>query len=96
MNYDYRFRLAIESIINSTIGPLFFQYEKKKNLFSWYYNCLVYTHVTKPLISPKYHYYEFGVADGGSMELYILALKKFCRDYHFYFCENFFKHKGNN
>lgn len=77
----YRFRLAIENILDKTIGIFLFQYQRRDNMFNWFYNCLKYQNIDNPDYSPKYNYYEFGVAGGGSMKVYILALKKFCRDF---------------
>ncbi len=77
----YNFRLFVENIFNHVFGYFLFQYRRKDNLFSWYYDCLVYQYITCKNFAPKYNFYEFGVAGGGSMEIYILALKKFCKDY---------------
>ncbi len=80
----YSTRLLIERLFDSTFGLFLFQYKKKDNLFNWFYNSLKYHLVqlsdTKDRFKP-YNYYEFGVAEGGSMLLYMLAVKKFCRDY---------------
>jgi len=86
MNYNiinYKWRLKVENLLDKTIGFLLFQYKKRDNMFNFFYNSLVYQHVTCAEYSPKYSYYEFGVAGGGSMEIYILALKQFCRKYKF-------------
>jgi hypothetical protein len=77
----YAFRLGIENILDKTLGLFLFQYQKKNNMFNWFYNCLRYQVIDNPDAAPKYNYYEFGVASGGSMKIYILALKKFCKDY---------------
>ncbi|MFA5879712.1 MAG: TylF/MycF/NovP-related O-methyltransferase [Candidatus Margulisiibacteriota bacterium] len=77
----YKFRLFIESTINKSIGLLLFQYQKRDNLFNWFYNVLEYQNIRIPELSPKRNYYEFGVGSGGSIKIYILALKKFCRNY---------------
>ena len=76
----YSFRVIIEKIIDNSLGLFLFQYQKKENMFNWFYNCLKYQH-DNPGFSPQYNYYEFGVCGGGSMNIYILALKKFCKDY---------------
>ncbi len=76
----YSFRVIIENIVENTIGVFLFQYQKKNNMFNWFYNSLKYQ-LDNHLYSPRFNYYEFGVASGGSMKIYILALKKFCKDY---------------
>jgi hypothetical protein len=76
----YSFRVTIETIIENTLGLFLFQYQKKNNMFNWFYNSLKYQ-LDNESYSPRYNYYEFGVASGGSMKIYILALKKFCKDY---------------
>ncbi len=86
MNYqkvNYSWRVKIENILDKTLGLFLFQYKKRDNMFNFFYNCLVYQHITCADYSPKYNYYEFGVAGGGSIEIYILALKKFCKKYKF-------------
>lgn len=77
----YELRLVVEKIIENTLGIVLFQYQKKDNLFNWFYNALEYQIIRCPSYSPKKNYYEFGVASGGSIKIYILALKKFCKDY---------------
>ena len=84
MNYNkinYLWRVKVERILDVILGPLMFQYKRRDNMFYWFYNSLVYQHITWPQLCPKYNYYEFGVASGGSMEIYVLALKEFCRKY---------------
>ncbi len=76
----YQFRVVVELILDKTIGLFMFQYERRDNMFNWFYNCLKYQH-DNPDFAPQYNYYEFGVASGGSMKIYILALQKFCKDY---------------
>lgn len=76
----YSFRVLVEKIIDNTLGVFLFQYQKKNNMFNWFYNCLKYQ-LENEHSSPRFNYYEFGVASGGSMKIYILALKKFCKDY---------------
>lgn len=77
----YKLRLVIESVLDHTIGLFNFQYQKRDNLFNWFYNTLREQHIAKANYYPKYNYYEFGVAGGGSMRVYMLAVKKFCKDY---------------
>ncbi len=91
----YQLRVMIESLIENTIGSFLFQYQKKDNMFNWFYNSLKYQ-LDNQLYSPRFNYYEFGVASGGSMKIYILALKKFCKDhnqditkYHIYGFDSF-------
>ncbi|MDO8575426.1 MAG: TylF/MycF/NovP-related O-methyltransferase [bacterium] len=81
-NY-YRFRVIVEKILDFSVGIFMFQYQRKDNMFNWFYNCIKYQIIDNPNSSPKYNYYEFGVASGGSIRIYILALKKFCRDYNY-------------
>lgn len=76
----YKTRILIESALEKTIGLFLFQYQKRNNMFNWFYNCLQYQ-LENENHSPRFNYYEFGVASGGSMKIYILALKKFCKDY---------------
>ncbi len=77
----YQIRLSVERFLNATIGLFLFQYKRKDNLFSFFYDSLVYQNVVCHDYSPTKNYYEFGVASGGSIKIYILALKKFCKDY---------------
>ena len=76
----YGFRLVVEKVVDSTLGLFLFQYQKKNNMFNWFYKCLKHQYENSGF-SPRFNYYEFGVANGGSMKIYILALKKFCKDY---------------
>ena len=80
-----RAKYFTENVFDKTLGRFLFQFmEKKDGLFNWHYNCLIRQHVTGfKDFSPHYHYYEFGVASGYSIENYIFALKKFCKDYNF-------------
>lgn len=77
----YGLRIVIETMLDNTVGLINFQYQKRDNLFNWFYNTLKEQHVIKANQGPKYNYYEFGVAGGGSMKIYALALKKFCSDF---------------
>jgi hypothetical protein len=85
MPFLRRAKYFTENVFDKSIGRFLFLFvEKKKDLFQWHYNCLVRQHVSIfKDFSPKYHYYEFGVASGYSIENYIMALKKFCKDYKF-------------
>lgn len=38
----YQLRVMIESLIENTIGTFLFQYQKKDNMFNWFYNSLKY------------------------------------------------------
>lgn len=52
----------------------------ERSLETWFYDCLV-THETyaRGWSAPPGVYYEFGVAGGYSMSLYVRALRAFCR-----------------
>ncbi|MFM2383933.1 MAG: hypothetical protein RIQ72_505 [Candidatus Parcubacteria bacterium] len=77
----YKIRVIIESFLERTVGLLAFQYQKRDNLFNWFYSTLKEQHVSNANHYPRFNYYEFGVASGGSIRVYILALQKFCKDF---------------